>query len=330
MSEAATRRRPRTHKRDMRGAATLTAGLAILLALPLFLNDYTQYIANAILVYSLAGLGFNIVLGYLGQLAFINAAFFGLGAYATALGMRLLGIPFWLMLPPAAAIGAAAGVLTALPALRLKRYYLAIVTMTLSELLRWVYVHSDVTGGASGLAVPDGTIFGISLDSGMRKYFVYLAVTIAIYASTRALLRSRFGRAIAAVRQNEAAAASLGIEPARVKLIAFAWSGAIVAIAGALFSILLGRIDPTGFDLSQLLLQFAIVMIGGLGSLAGSAIGALLLTGAPELLRNLPGLEEIAFALLLIVVLIFVPEGLGGIIARRVPALADRFHGGRT
>ena len=305
----------------------LLAGLAGLLALPAVLNDYTQYIVNAILVYSLAGLGFNIVLGYLGQLAFANAAFFGLGAYATALGMRLFGIPFWLMLLPAAAIGAAAGALTTLPALRLRRYYLAIVTMTLSELLRWVYVHAEVTGGSSGLAVPDASIFGVTLDTGARKYYFCFVVTIAVYVAVRRLLRSRAGRAIAAVRQNEAAAASLGIEPARIKLLAFALSGAIVAIAGALFSILLGRIDPSGFDLSQLLLQFAIVMIGGLGSLGGSALGAVLLTGAPELLRDLPGLEEIAFALLLIGVLIFVPTGLGGILGRRIPVFADRFHG---
>ena len=317
-----------TRKRELWGPAVMLVGLALLLALPFALNDYEQYIANAILVYSLAGLGFNIVLGYLGQLAFINAAYFGLGAYATTLGMTLLGLPFWLMLVPAAAVGAVAGALTTLPALRLKRYYLAIVTMTLSELIRWVYVHSDVTGGASGLAVPEGSLPGLPLDTGTRVYFLYLAVTIAIYAATRALLRSRLGRAIAAVRQNEAAAASLGIEPSRVKLIAFAWSGAITAVAGSLFSLLLGRIDPASFDLSQLLLQFAIVMIGGLGSLIGSALGAVLLTGAPELLRNLPGLEEIAFALLLILVLIFIPSGLGGIIGRRLRFLADRFHGG--
>ncbi len=327
MSEAAAPALPA--KRDLHGPAAMLLVLALLLALPAALNDYTQYIVNAILVYSLAGLGFNIVLGYLGQLAFINAAFFGLGAYATTLGMKLLGVPFWLMLLPAAAVGGVAGALTTLPALRLKRYHLAIVTMTLSELMRWVYIHSDVAGGASGLAVPEGSLPFLPLNSGTRIYFVYLTITIGIYASTRALLRSRFGRAISAVRQNEAAAASLGIEPARVKLVAFAWSGAIVAVAGAMFSLLLGRIDPVSFDLSQLLLQFAIVMIGGLGSLIGSALGAILLTGAPEMLRNLPGLEEIAFAMLLILVLIFIPTGLGGIIGRQLPFLADRFHGGK-
>ncbi len=301
--------------------------LATVLALPAALNEYTQYIVNAILVYSLAGLGFNIVLGYLGQLAFTNAAFFGLGAYAAALGMRVFGVPFWLMLLPAAVIGALGGALTALPALRLKRYYLAIATMTIGELLRWVYVHTDITGGASGLAVPNATAFGLSLADGSSKYFFYLAVTIAIFTATRRVLRSRFGRALAAVRQNEAAAASLGIEPTRVKLIAFAWSGAIVAVSGALFSILLGRIDPDSFGLDQLLLQFAIVMIGGLGSLSGSLLGALLLTGAPELLRNLPGMEEIAFAVLLILVLLFMPTGLGGLLGRYAPALAERFHG---
>ncbi|MGA3402595.1 MAG: branched-chain amino acid ABC transporter permease, partial [Acetobacteraceae bacterium] len=111
------------------------------------------------------------------------------------------------------------------------------------------------------------------------------------------------------------------------KMIAFAWSGFIVAIAGALFSIVLGRITPDSFDLTQLLLHFAIVMIGGLGSLAGSLIGAVLLTAAPELLRNVAGVQEIAFAMLLILVLLLMPQGLSGLLTRYVPALRDRFFG---
>lgn len=299
-----------------------------LLFLPLVVNDYAQYIVNTILVYGLVGLGFNIVLGYLGQLAFANAAFFGLGAYASTLAAVWLRIPFWASLLPTGVIGAIAGWLVCLPALRLRRYYLAIVTLTFGELLRWVYIHADtVTGGSSGMAVPNANLFGLVVQSDAQKYYPCLVVTAALYWISRNLLRSRFGRALNAVRQNELAAASLGLAPVRVKMIAFAWSGAIVAIAGALFAMVLGRITPDSFGLSQLLLHFAIVMIGGLGSLVGSMIGAILLTAAPELLRDLAGMEEIAFAVLLMLVLVFMPQGLGGLLGRWLPALRDRFSG---
>lgn len=322
---------PRYVVRPRRRASPIwlvVAALAALLMLPIFVNSYTQYIVNTILLYSLVGLGFNIVLGYLGQLAFANAAFFGVGAYVSTLAAARLGIPFWISLLPCGVFGGMVGLLVALPALRLERYYLAIVTLTMGELLRWAYIHTDaITGGSSGVAVPDPIVFGHALTTDAQKYYVCLAVTVSLYWITRNLLRSRLGRALNAVRQNELAAASLGLSPVRVKMIAFAWSGFIVAIAGALFSIVLGRITPDSFDLTQLLLHFAIVMIGGLGSLAGSLIGAVLLTAAPELLRNVAGVQEIAFAMLLILVLLLMPQGLSGLLTRYVPALRDRFFG---
>jgi branched-chain amino acid transport system permease protein len=117
----------------------------------------------------------------------------------------------------------------------------------------------------------------------------------------------------------------MGIAPALTKIGAFVWSGCVVGIAGAMFGLLLGRINPESFDLSQLLLHFGLVMIGGLGSLVGSVAGAVLLTAAPELLRNIAGLEEIVFSLLLIGVLLFAPKGLAGLLAR-IPALRERLY----
>jgi branched-chain amino acid transport system permease protein len=127
------------------------------------------------------------------------------------------------------------------------------------------------------------------------------------------------------LRDNEPAAAAMGIPPAIAKMGAFAWSGCVVGIAGSMFALLLGRIDPESFDLSQLLLHFTLVMIGGLGSLVGSVAGAILLTAAPELLRDVAGLEEVVFSLLLIVVLLFLPKGIGGLLAR-LPILRERLY----
>lgn len=304
----------------------LIALLVLLCLLPLVLNDYVQFVINTILVYCLVAVGFNIVIGYLGQLAFANAAFFGIGAYASGLSMVHLGLAYPAALVVGAAAGGIAGGLVGLPALRVKGYYLAIITLAVGELMRWFYVNVDkITYGSGGFNVPDIRFFGQTLADRGKYYLFLAAVTIAI-AATSLLLRSRFGRAFVAVRNNELAAASLGIAVKRTKVIAFAWSGLIVGLAGALYAALNGRVSPDTFGLSQMLMHFAIVVIGGLGSLAGSIIGAVLLTAAPELLRNFPGLEEIVFSLLLIGVLFFMPKGIGGLLAARIPLFRERLY----
>lgn len=302
-------------------------GLAALIAVPFFCNSYVQYIINLMIVYALVALGFNIVLGYLGQLAFANAAFFGIGAYATGILMEHLAIPFWLALPLGGIAGAAAGFLVGLPALRLKGYYLAIVTLVFGELMRWGYIHGgDVTRGSTGLGLPPATVPGFTLDSDAHKYYAFLVVAILVIWATVNVLRSRIGRAWVAIRENEPAAASLGFSPAFYKVAAFAWSGFVVGIAGGLFAVLLGRITPESFNLHHLLLEFALVMIGGLGSVTGAILGAIILTAAPELLRNFPGFEELFFSLLLIIVLLFMPRGLYGQIAKVMPRLREPLY----
>lgn len=315
------------HKQRLAALAILAA---VLLALPVALNNYTQFVVNTMLVYSLVALGFNVIIGYLGQLAFASAAFFGVGAYATGLAMARLGLPFPIAIVAGAAAGALIGALVGLPALRVRGHYLAIITLAVGELLRWCYVHADaITYGPGGFTLPRMTMAGQALDE-RTKYYVFLALVVLGVGMTSMLLRSRFGRSFAAVRNNEQAAASLGIPVRRAKVLAFAWSGFIVGLGGALFAVLNGRVSPESFGLHQVLFHFAIVMIGGLASIAGSILGAVLLTGAPELLRNFPGSEEIVFSLLLILVLFFLPRGLGGLLADRVPLLGERlYRGGR-
>lgn len=311
------------------GSNTLALAVILVLCLlvPLVTNEYGQYIVNLVIVYALAALGFNIVLGYLGQLAFANIAFFGIGAYALGLMMTRLDMPFWLALFPAALVGGVVGAVVGLPALRLKSYYLAIVTLVFGELMRWTYIHADeLTHGSSGLGLPEVTVFGFEITNEVQKYYIFLVVFIFACWMTVNLLRSRVGRAWVAIRTNEAAAASLGFSPALYKIAAFAWSGFLSALAGALFAVLVGRIAPESFNLSQLLIQFAIVMIGGLGSVAGSILGAALLTAAPEVLRNFPGMEEIVFSLVLISVLILLPSGLYGLLVRFMPSFRERLY----
>jgi branched-chain amino acid transport system permease protein len=281
-----------------------------------------------ILVYILVGSGLNIVVGNLGQLAFASAALFGIGAYTTGILMVYLGIPFWLALLPAGLAGALAGGITSIPALRgVRRYYLAIITMAFGELMRWIYIHADrLTMGSTGLPVPMATLFGYPLATDKSKFYVFLVITVLLVLGTSALFQSRIGRAVVAIRENEQAAESLSIPTGRYIVFAFLWSGFLIGIAGAMFAVLLGRVVPESFGLGEVLLHFSIIMIGGLGSLTGSVTGAILMTAAPEIFRGFPGLEEIFFALMLILVLLLLPGGLASIIRRFIPALRERLY----
>lgn len=318
------------HRQHRQRLIALALLVIALLVLPLGLNNYTQFVVNTMLVYCLVALGFNVIIGYLGQLAFASAAFFGVGAYAAGLSMARLGLPFPAAILVGAVAGAIVGGLVGLPALRVRGHYLAIITLAVGELLRWCYVHMDsITYGPGGFTLPPMHVMGLPLTD-RTKYYVFLLCAAIAVGMTSMLLRSRFGRSFAAVRNNEQAAASLGIAVRRAKVLAFAWSGLIVGLAGALFAVLNGRVSPESFGLAQVLFHFAIVMIGGLASVMGSILGAVLLTGAPELLRNFPGSEEIVFSLLLILVLFFMPRGLSGLLADHFPFLRERlYRGGR-
>jgi branched-chain amino acid transport system permease protein len=306
----------------------LVAGAAALFCLPLFVNSYIVYIAAMVCINALMALGFNFVIGFLGQLVFANTAFFGIGAYTYSILLMHGGMPFPVALLGACFAGGLVGLIVGLPALRLRGFELAIVTLAFNELMRWVYLHSGtIGGGASGMGLRPASLFGIELITDTQKYLMILFVTLVGIWMVRNIARSTAGRAIVAVGANEFAAGALAIPPARYNILAFALSGFFSAIAGALFAILLGRVAPESFGLNQLLLGFAMVMVGGLGTVAGPVLGAVLLTAAPEFLRSIPGAEEILFSVLLIGLLLFMPSGLFGGLAALFPALRERHRG---
>ncbi|HEY7245551.1 MAG TPA: branched-chain amino acid ABC transporter permease [Xanthobacteraceae bacterium] len=302
--------------------------LVLALFIPWLTNEYTQYVVNLMLVYILVTVGFNIAIGHLGQLAFCNVAFFGIGAYATAIPMAQAGLPFWLALLPCAVAGALAGVLASFPALRgIRALYLAIMTLAFGELMRWLYIHAEaVTMGSTGLPVPAASFFGLPLASAASKFYAFFALTVLIVLGASNLLRSRVGRAIIAINNDELVAASLGIHTARYIVLAFALSGTIVALAGGMFAVLIGRVVPESFNLIELIQHFAMVMVGGLGSLGGSILGAVILTAAPEAFRSLPGFEEVFLGGLLVCILLFLPRGLISLLARLLPGLEERYY----
>lgn len=298
---------------------------ALLLFLPPLLNEYQQYVVNTALIYVLVGIGFNVVVGNLGLLAFSNVAYFGLGAYASAVLMVKLGLPWAVTVIPAGIIGALAGAVTSIPALRgVRLFYLAIMTLAFGELMRWMYIRWEpMTGGSMGMAVPAAAF---PLDTDSHRFYVFLGLAVLAIVATDRLLRSRFGRAFEAIRGNELAAAAMGIPTDRYIVLGFAWSGFVVAIGGAMFAISVGHLSPPSFDLTELILEFAIVMVGGLGSLVGSVIGAVVMTALPQIFSSFPGFQELVFGILIILVLLFLPRGLASLLVRLSPILADRYY----
>jgi len=303
----------------------------LVLALPLVLNQYLQYVINLILVYILVAVGFNIVVGNLGQLAFSNVAFFGIGAYASGILTTQLGMPWWLTVIPAGVCGALAGCAASIPALRgVRLFYLAIMTLAFGELMRWLYIRTpDLTGGSMGLTVPEPEVFGWMLTTEYHKFYVFLFIVVVVVIATSRLLESRIGRAFLAIKNDENAAAAMGIPTGQYFVLAFALSGFIVGIGGSMYAALVGHLSPEDFDLIQVILHFAIIMVGGLGSLIGSILGSILITATPEVIRHfewLVGSEEWIFGVAIIVVILFLPRGLSSLLAKVNPIFKDRYY----
>ena len=302
--------------------------LLLVLIIPFITNEYLLWMVNTMLVYTLVTLGFNILIGNLGQLVFANTAFFGIGAYTTAILMVYTGVPYFIAIIASALTGGLAGFLASVTALRgIRLYYLAIITLAFGELMRWVYLHGDkVTKGSDGLLMPHSSFLGIPLDSEVPKFFVFLLLTILVIKATSNLMKSKIGRAIVAIRENEATTASLGIPTANYIILAFVWSGAVVGIAGAMFAVLTERVLPESFGLTEVIVHFGMVLVGGTGSIIGSVIGAITLTALPEYFRQFPGLDELFFGIIIVVILLFLPKGLVSLLWYVSPAFKERYY----
>ncbi len=300
----------------------------VALVIPFFANEYLLWVVNAILVYILVTVGFNLIIGNLGQLAFVSTAFFGIGSYTTAILMVYFGVPYVLAILASAVVGGIAGFLTSVTALRgIRLYYLAIITLAFGELMRWVYLHGDrVTDGSDGLLMPSASFFWIPLDSESPKFYVFLLLTVIVVKATSNLMRSKIGRAIVAIRENESATASLGIHTARYIVLAFVWSGSVVGIAGAMFAVLTERVLPEAFGLTEVIIHFGMVLVGGTGSIVGSVLGAITLTALPEYFRQFPGMDELFFGIVIVLILLFLPKGLVSLLHRISPVFHERYY----
>lgn len=301
--------------------------LALALAAPVFLGVHHISQLTFIVIFAVAGIGYQILLGYCGLISLGQAGFLAIGAYACVF-LEQKGVPFVLALPAAALISALAGAALGVPVLRLKGLYLAMATMSLGFIIEEIAARwTTVTGGTAGTLVPPVTVFGQNLSGDVPLYFLCLGICLASLWIAANILRSPTGRAMMAVRDSQIAAQSMGVETAHVKTKAFALSAFFTGIAGALMAHKLSFISPDQFTLALSIELLLMILIGGIGSIRGVLFGAAFLVALPELLSeiekllpggSLPAMRPLAFGLLLVLVMLFEPRGINGLIAKAV------------
>ena len=323
--------RPPEYKSRMRWILPLIIALAV--CFPFVATKYVLTVAILGLIYVLLGLGLNIVVGLAGLLDLGYVAFYAIGAYGLALGYQYLGLGFWTMLPLAALMAAAAGALLGFPVLRMHGDYLAIVTLGFGEIIRLVLNNwLTFTGGPNGISAPPPTLFGLEFgrrakDGGvpfheffnltfnpnLKFIFIYaillLVVLLVLYIKHR-LTRMPIGRAWEALREDEIACRSMGLNHVLVKLSAFTLGASTAGIAGVFFATYQGFVNPTSFTFFESALILAIVVLGGMGSTLGVVLAAFVLTVTPELLRTFAEYRVLLFGVLMVVMMIWRPRGL--------------------
>ena len=303
--------------------------VAAIAAAGAFLGSYPTYLIALAMINVIAAVGLNLLTGNSGQISLCHSSFMAIGAYGSTLLTARYGLPFWLTIPLAALLSALLGGVLGFPASRLKGIYLALATLGFLQIVQIVIEEfAEITGGVRGLIVPKP-----SLIAGVRvsEYVVFLIVLgICAFAiwTARNILASRVGRELNAVRLSPHAAQALGIAVGRVKLTAFALSAAYAGAAGGLLAVTVGFIDPVEFGVSASLRQITFIVVGGMGSVAGSVIGAIVLSALPEVLRPVKEYSDVIYTLILLAFLIFLPRGLvtiwehGSLLARRAGVAA--------
>jgi branched-chain amino acid transport system permease protein len=281
------------------------------------LRRYGTYILTLWLVTAVAAMGVNLIVGYAGQETLAQAAFLGIGAYTTAL-MTKAGLPFGVAFIASGLAAFLVGILLGFPALRVQKHYLAFVTLAFSVFV-WLVIRNEewLTGGVSGLAnINRPSLLGLSLRPALYFYWFTLSIAAMLTFAMWWLLRSPWGRAFTALRENPMRAESLGVDVRGYTLLAFAIGSTYGGLAGSLYAPLVEFIDPAPFALGPSLLYLLMVVIGGAGSFAGPFIGAGIAVLLPEWLRFAESYYLIIYAVLVMVMMAFCPTGIVGLLAR--------------
>lgn len=311
------------------GRLSVLVGLIILfIAIPFISSNYTLYIVNHIGIASISAIGLNILIGYTGQISLGHGAFFGVGAYGAAILSTAAGFPFWLSMICAGLVTAMVGMIFGIPSARLKHLYLTIATLAGQFILQYIFVQwESLTKGPMGIMLPRANLFGLDIKGDRAFYYVIFSCFVIMTWIASNLMRTRYGRAFIAIRDNDRAAEGMGIPIFKYKLLSFAISSFYVGFAGGLSAYYIGSITPEPYTLFLSIEFIAMIIIGGLGSIAGSVFGAVFITLLNELLSHtteffmnigaltkialtIAPLREFVFGLAIVLFIIFEPKGL--------------------
>lgn len=279
------------------------------------MDIFNSYFINILVVagiYVILTLGLNLTTGFAGQVSLGHAAFYAIGAYTAAILSVKFGFSIWLTLPISALITWVMGAILGLPSLRVKEDFLAVVTMGLGLIIQSLLLNLKITGGPMGIGnIKPASILGYKFS--MFSFFIFELIIIVIltFAMNR-MVNSRFGRALIAIREDETVADTLGINTTRYKVLAFAIGAMYAGIAGTLFAHYFTYVSPDSFGFAESSIMLSMVVIGGLGSIKGSIIGAVILSITPELLRGLKDYRILIYGLLMVIMMRYRPKGLFG------------------
>ena len=310
--------------------ATLVIALLFVIVMPIMLSEYYISIANLILIAVVGALGLNILVGYTGQISIGHGALMSVGAYTAANLITRIDAPFWIAIPAGGLMAAAIGAVIGVPSLRIKGLYLAIATLAAQLIIEWTINHVPwISGGVqASIEVPRPNVFGLALHNQKQLYLFLLFFACIAIVATINLARSRIGRAFIAVRDHDIAAELIGIDIFRYKLIAFAISSFYAGVTGVLYTYYLGIANYEQFQIGVSIDYLAMIIIGGLGSVLGSILGAIFVTLLPiatrwlledfgglflsqaDLANTIPNLRLVIFGALIILFLALEPEGL--------------------
>jgi branched-chain amino acid transport system permease protein len=286
--------------------------------IPPFVGSYFRYVINLAIIFIIAAYGMNILVGT-NQVSIGNAAFFAIGAYTSALLVQKLGVPFLGALLAAGILAAIIGFIIGLPAIRLEDIYLGIATMGFVLICEQILISwSSLTNGANGVTVAKASLGGWPLNTDLKFFYFLFPVAIASIVIGKNISKTRTGRAFAALRMSPIAAQAMGINVAKYKAIAFVLSAFFTGISGSLFAHYVGFIDPPTFSIFLSISFLSMVVIGGMGTITGSILGALFVTIVPEILVMLGAKEaqRVVYGISMILILRFFPQGIQGLLGR--------------
>ena len=295
----------------------LNVGVMILAGIFIFsiLNHepYMMYILNLAIINMIAVIGLNIVTGMAGQLNAGHVAFYGIGAYSSALLTLNLNLSFWMALPIAAIITSIFGIFLGIPSIRVGGKYLALVTLGFGEIMRLVFLNSKITKGYSGLTnIPIPSFFGYRFSDANSYFYLVFCILIVCFFVSIKIRYSPLGRAFISINEDQLASESFGINSAMIKITAFCFAGLFGGLAGSLYAHMLKYVSPDGFIFEGSILFLTMVIVGGLGTIAGPLVGGALLTFLPEFLRMFGSFRLIFYGFFILFFVIVMPRGIIG------------------